>query len=67
MYIDKLKHIITKILEPSKPTMLGRWQVKNCNEIKTILNNIYQNRDHCGDVICKTPLKPEKYINKQYK
>lgn len=59
MYIDKLKHIITKILEPSKPTMLGRWQVKNCNEIKTILN-----RDHCGDVICKTP---EKYINKQYK
>jgi len=25
---------------------------------------VYQNRDHCGDVICKTPKKASEYKDK---
>ena len=35
--------------------MLGRWKVKTCEDLTTSINSVYQNRDHCGDTICKTP------------
>jgi hypothetical protein len=35
--------------------------LKSCNEISTSINSIYQNRDHCGDTICKTPKKASEY------
>ena len=41
--------------------MLGRWNLNNCNDKKKIINSIYQNRDHCGDTICKEPVKADKY------
>lgn len=47
-------------LKTDKP-LLGRWSLKTCNEISTSINSIYQNRDHCGDTICKTPKKASEY------
>ena len=47
-------------VKADKP-MLGRWSLKSCNEIRTSINSIYQNRDHCGDTICKTPKKASEY------
>tara|TARA_R110002073_G_scaffold227787_1_gene388611 strand:- start:100 stop:351 length:252 start_codon:yes stop_codon:yes gene_type:complete len=41
--------------------ILGRWSLKSCSEISTSINSVYQNRDHCGDVICKTPKKASEY------
>lgn len=43
--------------------MLGRWNVKNCNNTMTNINSVYQNRDHSGDIICKTPVKASEYNN----
>lgn len=48
------------IMKVEKPT-LGRWNLKSCNEISTSINSVYQNRDHCGDTICKTPKKASEY------
>ena len=47
-------------IKVDKP-LLGRWNLKSCNEISTSINSIYQNRDHCGDTICKTPKKASEY------
>jgi hypothetical protein len=44
--------------------MLGRWSLKSCSEVATSINSVYQNRDHCGDVICKTPKKASEYKDK---
>jgi hypothetical protein len=41
--------------------MLGRWKVKTCEDLTTSINSVYQNRDHCGDIICKTPKKAVEY------
>lgn len=41
---------------------LGRWSLKTCDDIKNVANNYYQNRDHCGDIICKEPSKFEDAI-----
>jgi hypothetical protein len=57
--------IITRVrnfFEPSMP-MLGRWKIKNCNNNMTNINSVYQNRDHCGDIICKMPVKANQYNN----
>ena len=43
--------------------MLGRWNIKKCNNNMTNINSVYQNRDHCGDIICKTPIKACEYNN----
>jgi len=51
-----------KIRTYNEPQMLGRWRVKSCNNKMTDINSIYQNRDHCGDNVCKTPIKAEKYM-----
>ena len=48
------------IKKVDKP-LLGRWNLKSCSEISTSINSIYQNRDHCGDTICKTPKKASEY------
>lgn len=47
------------------PLQLGRWSVKSCDELKTAFNSVYQNRDHCGDTICKTPKKAEEYTENE--
>lgn len=54
------KKVFELIVKVEKPT-LGRWNLKSCNEISTSINSVYQNRDHCGDVICKTPKKASEY------
>lgn len=41
---------------------LGRWSLKTCDDIKNVANIYYQNRDHCGDLICKEPSKYEDVI-----
>jgi hypothetical protein len=54
------KKVLDLFFKVEKP-MLGRWSVKSCSEISTSINSVYQNRDHCGDVICKTPKKASDY------
>ena len=49
-YFKKVFDLFIKVEKP----MLGRWS----------LNSVYQNRDHCGDVICKTPKKASEYKDK---
>tara|TARA_Y100000389_G_scaffold202688_1_gene248767 strand:+ start:1541 stop:1732 length:192 start_codon:yes stop_codon:yes gene_type:complete len=62
-----MKRFITNIINFLKnktntdKVMLGRWNLNNCNNKKTIINSIYQNRDHCGDIICKEAVKADKY------
>ena len=53
---------LMKVLTNESEPILGRWKVKSCEEISSIYNSIYQNRDHCGDIICKTPKKAEEYV-----
>ena len=55
------KKIFELFIKIEKP-LLGRWNLKSCNEISTSINSIYQNRDHCGDTICKTPKKAVEYV-----
>jgi len=55
-----LRRVYELIVKVEKPT-LGRWNLKSCNEISTSINSVYQNRDHCGDTICKTPKKASEY------
>ncbi len=55
--IKKLFELLFKVDKP----VLGRWSLKSCDEISTSINSIYQNRDHCGDTICKTPKKASTY------
>ena len=57
-----LRRIVDFILKTDKP-VLGRWSLKKCDEISTSINSIYQNRDHCGDTICKTPKKATEFTN----
>ena len=57
------KTLLESLLKTEKPK-LGRWSLKSCNEIATSINSVYQNRDHCGDVICKTPKKASDYKDK---
>jgi hypothetical protein len=54
------KKVFELFVKVDKP-LLGRWNLKSCNEISTSINSIYQNRDHCGDTICKTPKKAVEY------
>jgi hypothetical protein len=54
------KKVFDLFIKVDKPK-LGRWSLKSCNEISTSINSVYQNRDHCGDTICKTPKKASEY------
>ena len=58
--LRRIFDILTKVEKP----ILGRWNLKSCDEISTSINSVYQNRDHCGDVICKTPKKASDYKDK---
>ena len=58
------KKVFDLLIKVDKP-MLGRWSLKSCEEVATSINSVYQNRDHCGDVICKTPKKASEYPSKQ--
>jgi len=55
-----IKKVFDLFIKVDKP-LLGRWNLKSCSEISTSINSIYQNRDHCGDTICKTPKKASEY------
>jgi len=57
--------LIKNIFTPKQTTLLGRWKLKTCDELTTKINSIYQNRDHCGDIICKKPVKPDKYYDQK--
>jgi hypothetical protein len=50
-----LKNILINIFWTDNTPKLGRWALKSCHEVHSVINSIYQNRDHCGDTICKTP------------
>ena len=56
--------LIKELIVEKKP-ILGRWEIKTCEEMKTKLNGIYQNRDHCGDNICTKPENMDKYVIKR--
>jgi hypothetical protein len=55
-----IKKFIDLFFKIEKP-ILGRWSLKNCGEMSASINSVYQNRDHCGDTICKTPKKASEY------
>ena len=57
-----IKRIIDFFVPDVQKKLLGRWGLKTCEDLKSAINSTYQNRDHCGDLICKTPQKPETYI-----
>jgi hypothetical protein len=57
--IQKLIDIFFKVEKP----VLGRWSLKNCSEMSASINSVYQNRDHCGDTICKTPKRASDYYS----
>jgi len=57
MLLKRIHELFVKVEKPA----LGRWSLKSCNEISTSINSVYQNRDHCGDTICKTPKKASEY------
>lgn len=59
-----MKKIINFFNNYFKKPLLGRWNIKNCSHNSTNINAFYQNRDHCGDILCKQPLKPEHFKNK---
>ena len=58
--LDALRALIPRTESKKQP--LGRWSLKTCDELATGVNAVYQNRDHCGDVICKTPKRATDYI-----
>lgn len=55
-----IKKLIDMLLKVEKP-VLGRLSLKNCSEMSASINSVYQNRDHCGDTICKTPKRASEY------
>mgnify|MGYP001181080587 CR=1 FL=1 len=55
-----IKKVIDLFFKVEKP-VLGRWSLKSCSENSVSINSIYQNRDHCGDTICKTPKRADEY------
>jgi len=57
------KKLLETLFKFDKPK-LGRWSLKSCSEVATSINSVYQNRDHCGDIICKTPKKASEYKDK---
>ena len=60
------KKVFNLFVKVEKP-ILGRWSLKSCEEISTCINSVYQNRDHCGDTICKEPKKASEYKDKPSK
>lgn len=58
--IFQISNVLKRFIKEEQ-VKLGRWNLKHCDSSK--LNIFYNNRDHCGDKICKTPLKykPEIY------
>ena len=60
-FIENIINFIKNKTKQDK-VMLGRWNLNNCNNKRTIINSIYQNRDHCGDIICKEAVKADKYF-----
>ena len=49
------------ILFPKETIMLGRWNTRECSNIK----NIMANYDHCGDIICKNPKEITNLVEKE--
>ena len=62
--IVMIRRIASIFLKDEKPK-LGRWNLKTCEDMVTSINSIYQNRDHCGDTICKTPKEASEYLTEK--
>ena len=62
--IVMIRRIASIFLKDEKPK-LGRWNLKTCEDMVTSINSIYQNRDHCGDTICKTPKQASEYLTEK--
>lgn len=58
-----IQYIINYHAKITSLPKLGRWNLKKCDTKLTNINSIYQNRDHCGDIICKKPIKADEYKN----
>lgn len=56
-FINKL---FFRTFETNQP-LLGRWKLKSCDDVKNKINVFYQNRDHCGDIICGKPIKQKDF------
>ena len=52
---------VLRYLTKEDVAMLGRWSLKKCDSSKLV--TFYNNRDHCGDMICK---EASKYCNEKY-
>ena len=50
-----VNNIFKMMTERKAPPMLGRWSLKRC-EVLEDRHVFYANRDHCGDIICGTPI-----------
>lgn len=59
MVTTYMKQKCTNIFKESTPCnlSLGRWKVKKHQEHSEVINNFWNNSDHCGDVICGDPIK----------
>ena len=64
LIVVRMIRYIVKLFTTVEKPKLGRWNLKTCEDLKTSINSIYQNRDHCGDTICKTPKQASEYILK---
>lgn len=57
-----IQRLLKFFVPETEVKLLGRWGLKSCEDLKSAINSTYQNRDHCGDTICKTPKKAQEYI-----
>ena len=52
---------ILRLFIPKEEMMLGRWNTRECSNIK----NIMANYDHCGGTICKNPKEITNLVEKE--
>jgi len=58
---------ISKYIRPvnNQAIQLGRWKLKQSNDNTEIINNFWNNSDHCGDVICGDPIKNKQILEQK--
>ena len=49
-----LRNLLKYFTKKNNNTLLGRWNNNNSLNDQ-LINNLYANHDHCGDIICKNP------------
>ena len=63
----KTKYLTMTESSSSTTQMLGRWKIKPNQESSEIINNFWNNSDHCGDIICGDPVKNKEFLNEKLK